>query len=77
MKSSANHTQEEVVSELRGQRAGLVCSNTRYKTAIQKVPFTFSCPSGGGKEFLMLLKEPLLSLITQCNIFVFLISTFN
>lgn len=71
MKSPANHTQEEVVSELCGQLAGLVCSNIRYKTAVQKVPFTFSWPSEGGKELLVLLKEPLFSLTTQSATFLF------
>lgn len=36
MKSSANHMQEEVISELHGQLAGLVCSITGYKTAVQR-----------------------------------------
>lgn len=71
MKSSPSHMQEEVVSELHGQLAGLVCSNTRYKMAIQKVPLTFSQPSEGGKELLTLLKEPLFSLTTQSATFLF------
>jgi len=70
-KPSANHVREEVVSELHGQLAGLVCCHTRYKTATQKVPFSFSWPSEGGKELLMLLKELLLSLTTQSAKFLF------
>lgn len=71
MKSSVNHKQEEVVSELHGQLAGFICSNTRYKMAIQKVPFTVSWASEGGKELLTLQKEPLFSLTTQSVTFLF------
>lgn len=50
MKSPANHMQEEAVSELHGQLAGLVCSHTGYTMAIQKVPFSLFWPGEGGKE---------------------------